>query len=132
MHATGVSTRNFDLVRSLGADHVVDYTKEDFTQGEERYDAILDNVGNRSLSEYRRVLKPEGIYVLIGGGGVNDQGFLGPLWSSVRMFVMSPFVGQTIGMARIAGPATSPARRGTPRTTAPRRRSPGSPDGSTR
>src|ERR1700748_479285 len=61
---TGVcSTRNLDMVRSLGADHVIDYTKEDFTKGDQRYDVILDNVANHSLSEFRRVLKPNGIYV---------------------------------------------------------------------
>ena len=74
---TGVcSTRNLEMVRSLGADHVIDYTKEDFTKGDQYYDVILDNVGNHSLSEYRRLLTPNGIYVLIGGGGANEQGFL--------------------------------------------------------
>jgi len=96
---TGVcSSRNLDLVRSLGAAHVVDYTKEDFTKSEERYDAILDNVGNRALSECRRVLKPKGIYVLIGGGGPNEQGFIGPFLSLARMFVTSPFVSQQLRM----------------------------------
>ena len=66
---TGVcSTRNVDLVRSLGADHVIDYTKEDFAKGEQRYDVILDNVPNHSLAECRRVLTPNGKYVMIGGG----------------------------------------------------------------
>src|SRR5205823_7823969 len=60
---TGVcSTRNVELVQSLGADHVIDYTKEDFTKGGQVYDVILDNVGNHSLSEYRRLLTPNGIY----------------------------------------------------------------------
>src|SRR5207248_8873386 len=76
---TGVcSTRNVDMVRSLGADHVIDYTKEDFTKGAEHYDAILDNVPNHSLSECRRVLTPEGKYVMIGGGGPNDNRWIGP------------------------------------------------------
>src|SRR5213078_3792010 len=67
---TGVcSTRNLEMVRSLGADHVIDYTKEDFTKSAERYDVILDNVPYHSLSECRRVLTPEGKYVMIGGGG---------------------------------------------------------------
>src|SRR2546425_3420756 len=66
---TGVcSARNADLVRSLGADHVIDYTKEDFTKSDQRYDVILDNVANRSLSECRHVLTPNGRFVLIGGG----------------------------------------------------------------
>jgi NADPH:quinone reductase-like Zn-dependent oxidoreductase len=58
---TGVcSTRNVEMLRSLGADHVVDYTKEDFTRGERRYDLILDNVGNRAFSDLRRALTPQG------------------------------------------------------------------------
>ena len=58
---TGVcSTRNVDMVRSIGADHVVDYTQEDFTQSGQHYDLILDNVGNHSLSDYRRALTPQG------------------------------------------------------------------------
>src|SRR6184192_316698 len=77
---TGVcSTRNVDLVRSLGADHVIDYTKEDFTKSGQRYDVILDNVGNRTLSECKSVLTPKGKYVLIGGGGASEQGLLGGL-----------------------------------------------------
>jgi NADPH:quinone reductase-like Zn-dependent oxidoreductase len=60
-HVTGVcSTKNVEMVRSLGADHVIDYTHDDFTQGTERYDVLLDNVGNRSLSDMKRVLAPEG------------------------------------------------------------------------
>src|SRR5438309_11629482 len=67
---TGVcSTHNVDLVKSLGADHVIDYTKEDFTKGDERYDVIYDLVNNRSFAERRRVLKPGGICVLAGVGG---------------------------------------------------------------
>jgi NADPH:quinone reductase-like Zn-dependent oxidoreductase len=58
---TGVcSTRNVDMVRSIGADHVIDYTQEDFTQGGQRYDLILDNVANHSLSDCRRALTPRG------------------------------------------------------------------------
>jgi len=67
---TGVcSTRNLDLVRSIGADHVIDYTKEDFTKGDQRYDLIYDLVNNRSFAERRRILKPGGICVLAGIGG---------------------------------------------------------------
>src|SRR5215472_6601167 len=70
---TGVcSTRNLDLVKSLGADHVIDYTKEDFTKGDQKYDVIIDNVVNHSLSECRRMLTPNGIYVMIGGGGASE------------------------------------------------------------
>src|SRR6478736_1936227 len=96
---TGVcSTRNVDLVRSLGADHVIDYTKEDFAKGTERYDVILDNVPNHSLSECRGVLTPDGKYVLIGGGGASDQGFLGGLGKALWAMVFSKFVAQQMGM----------------------------------
>src|SRR5947208_5870474 len=73
---TGVcSTRNLDLVRSIGADHVIDYTKEDFTKGDQRYDVIYDLVNNHSFAERRRVLKPGGICVLagIGGSGIHEE-----------------------------------------------------------
>jgi NADPH:quinone reductase-like Zn-dependent oxidoreductase len=78
---TGVcSTRNMDMVRSIGADHVIDYGREDFTQGAQRYDLILDTVGNHSLLEYRRVLRPQGIFVMIGEDPHSGQwiGFLVP------------------------------------------------------
>ncbi len=73
---TGVcSTRNLDMVRSIGADHVIDYTKEDFTKGDERYDVIFDLVSNRSFAERRRILEPGGICVLagIGGSGMHEE-----------------------------------------------------------
>src|SRR5712692_9147716 len=96
---TGVcSTRNVELVQSLGADHVIDYTKEDFTKGDQHYDVILDNVANHSLSECRRVLTPNGIYVLIGGGGVNEQGLVGPLGKALNAALYSRFVKQKMGM----------------------------------
>jgi NADPH:quinone reductase-like Zn-dependent oxidoreductase len=97
---TGVcSTRNLDMVRSLGADHVIDYTKEDFTEGEERYDVIIDNVANHSLSECRRVLNHNGRYVLIGGGGVSESRWLGPgLTHALKALVLAPFVSQKMGM----------------------------------
>src|SRR5262249_14426182 len=67
---TGVcSTRNVDLVKSISADHVIDYTKEDFTKTDQRYDMIYDLVGNHSFSERRGILKPSGICVLAGMGG---------------------------------------------------------------
>src|SRR5436190_6080921 len=72
---TGVcSTRNLDMVRSIGADHVIDYTKEDFTKTDQRYDLIFDLVGNHSFSERRRILNPNGICVMagIGGAGWHD------------------------------------------------------------
>src|SRR6266498_369701 len=97
---TGVcGTHNVDLVKSLGADHVIDYTKEDFTKGDQRYDVILDNVANHSLSECRRVLNPDGKYVLIGGGGVNESRWLGPgLTHALKAMFLSKFVSQKMGM----------------------------------
>src|SRR5437762_3803848 len=96
---TGVcSTRNVDLVRSLGADHVIDYTKEDFAKGTERYDVILDNVPNHSLSECRRILNPNGKYVMIGGGGPNDSRWIGPFGRVINTMILSPFVSQKMGM----------------------------------
>jgi NADPH:quinone reductase-like Zn-dependent oxidoreductase len=96
---TGVcSTRNVHMVRSLGADQVIDYTREDFTKDAQRYDVILDNVGNHSLSECRHVLNPEGKYILIGGGGPDDGRWIGPLASPVKAFFLSRFVSQEMGM----------------------------------
>jgi NADPH:quinone reductase-like Zn-dependent oxidoreductase len=96
---TGVcSTRNLDMVRSIGADHVIDYTKEDFTRSGQNYDVIIDNVGNHSMLECRRVLNPKGKYVLIGGGGVNDSPWIGPLASVIKGLVLAPFVSQDMGM----------------------------------
>ena len=96
---TGVcSGRNVEMVRSLGADHVIDYTKEDFTKRAERYDLILDNVGNQPLSGFRRVLTPKGKYVAIGGGGVNDSRWTGPLVGVIKMLVLKPFVTQEMSM----------------------------------
>ena len=95
---TGVcSGRNVELVRSLGTDHVIDYTKEDFTKGVQRYDLIIDNVGNRSALECARVLNPNGKLVMIGGGGPEDQGFIGPLINPLKMLVLKPFIRQEVG-----------------------------------
>jgi NADPH:quinone reductase-like Zn-dependent oxidoreductase len=96
---TGVcSTRNVDLVRSIGADHVVDYTKEDFTKSGQRYDVILDNVGTQPLSGFRRVLRPNGICVMIGGGGPNDGKWVGPTARPLKAKLMSPFISQKMSM----------------------------------
>ena len=82
------------MVRSLGADRVVDYTREDFAEGGERYDIILDNVGNRSLSDLRRVLQPNGALVIVGGPKGN---WLGPLAGVIKASVVEPFVDQRLG-----------------------------------
>ena len=93
---TGVcSTRNVDLVRSIGADHVIDYTKEDFTNGTEHYDLIFDLVCNHSFAERRRVLTPQGICVMagIGGAGWHD-GILGKIVGELYAIARSRFIGQ--------------------------------------
>jgi NADPH:quinone reductase-like Zn-dependent oxidoreductase len=88
-NVTGVcSTRNVEMVRSIGADQVVDYTKDDYTKGGERYDVIIDNVGNHSLLDNRRVLNPKGKYVLIGGGGPNDGNWIGPMAGPVKAILL--------------------------------------------
>jgi NADPH:quinone reductase-like Zn-dependent oxidoreductase len=88
------STRNVDLVRSIGADHVIDYTKEDFTKSSERYDLILDMVGNHGLLACRNALKPDGRYVMIGG----PKGkWLAPMDTVLRAFLLKPFVKQEMG-----------------------------------
>jgi NADPH:quinone reductase-like Zn-dependent oxidoreductase len=95
-HVTGVqSTSALDLVRSLGADRVIDYTKEDFTTGEERYDVIIDNVCNRPLADVLRVLKRNGTLVP-NGGGSPDKGI--SILGLVRMLALRPFISQTIRM----------------------------------
>jgi NADPH:quinone reductase-like Zn-dependent oxidoreductase len=101
---TGVcSGRNVDLVRSIGADHVIDYTKEDFTKSNERYDVILDNVGTQPLSGFRRVLKPKGICVMIGGGGPNEGNWIGPVSRPIKAKLMSPFIDQKMSMMMAQG-----------------------------
>ncbi len=89
---TGVcSTRNVEMVRSIGADHVFDYKKENYTESGKQYDLIIDNVGNHSLLANRRVLSPEGVLVIVGGAGGN---WLGPLIRPIKALLLSPFVGQ--------------------------------------
>jgi NADPH:quinone reductase-like Zn-dependent oxidoreductase len=87
---TGVcSTNNVELVRSIGADHVIDYTREDFTKGTERYDVILDNVGNHSMAATRRALTPLGTLISNGGGHAD-----GKLGRTLRTLLVSMFVRQ--------------------------------------
>jgi NADPH:quinone reductase-like Zn-dependent oxidoreductase len=96
---TGVSsTRNVALVRALGAQDAIDYKRDDYTMGAPRFDVILDNVGNRTLAENRRVLVPDGRYVLIGGGGPDDGHWIGPMLKPLGAWVTSWFVDQHLGM----------------------------------
>ena len=83
------STRNVDLVRSIGADHVIDYTRADFTKGAERYDLILDNVGHHSMAQTRRALAPTGTLISNGGGHVG-----GKLARTIRTMLVSLVVRQ--------------------------------------
>jgi NADPH:quinone reductase-like Zn-dependent oxidoreductase len=96
-NVTGVcSTGNVDLVRSIGADRVVDYAQQDFTKGAERYDLILDCVGNHSFSECRRVLNPSGVFV--GVGAPADVALLGLLAGLIGALVLSRFVSQKLAV----------------------------------
>jgi NADPH:quinone reductase-like Zn-dependent oxidoreductase len=95
-HVTGVcSTTKVDLVRSLGAEHVIDYTREDFADGQQRYEVILDIGGNASLSRLRRALTPKGTLVI--AGGETDGRWLGGTDRQLRALVLSRFVGQKLG-----------------------------------
>src|SRR5437016_10848284 len=93
---TGVcSTHNVDLVKSIGADHVIDYTKEDFTKADQRYDLIYDLVGNHSFSERRRILNQNGICVMAGVGGAGwHDGIAMRLAGELNAYVRSRFVSQ--------------------------------------
>jgi NADPH:quinone reductase-like Zn-dependent oxidoreductase len=95
-HVTGVcSTTKVEMVRSIGADHVIDYTREDFAEGDQRYDVILDIGGNSSLSRLRRALASQGILVIVGGEGGGR--WLGGTDRQLRAMMLSPFVGQKLG-----------------------------------
>jgi NADPH:quinone reductase-like Zn-dependent oxidoreductase len=95
-HITGVcSTKKVEMVRSIGADRVIDYTKEDFAKSEHRYDLILDIGGNSSLARLRHALNPKGTLVITGGE--TDGRWLGGTDRQVRAMLLSPFVGQKLG-----------------------------------
>jgi NADPH:quinone reductase-like Zn-dependent oxidoreductase len=92
---TGVcSTRNVDMVRSIGADHVIDYTQEDFTKSGQRHDLFFDCFASHSLSACRRVLNPKGIY--IGVGGPQSRWMIGLLVRPLKALVLSPFLSQKL------------------------------------
>jgi NADPH:quinone reductase-like Zn-dependent oxidoreductase len=98
---TGVcSTTKTDLVRSIGADHAIDYTREDFTAGRERYDLILDLAGNRRVSHLRRVLTPLGRVVLVGGEGGGQ--WAGGVGESLMWLALSTFVRQKVRLLMAA------------------------------
>jgi NADPH:quinone reductase-like Zn-dependent oxidoreductase len=89
------STAKVDMVRSLGADHVIDYSRDDFADGKQRYDVILDIGGNPSLARLRRALAPNGTLVI--AGGETSGRWLGGSDRQVRALVLSPFVAQKLG-----------------------------------
>ena len=93
---TGVcSTRNLDMVRAIGADHVIDYKVDDYTKGDERYDVIVDMVGNRSLTANRQVMAPNGVLVIVGGAKGN---WIAPFLGPIKALFLSPFIDQEISM----------------------------------
>jgi NADPH:quinone reductase-like Zn-dependent oxidoreductase len=95
-HVTGVcSTKKVEMVRSIGADHVIDYKREDFAEGDQRYDVILDIGGNSTLARLRRALASQGILVIVGGEGGGR--WLGGTDRQLRAMMLSPFVGQKLG-----------------------------------
>jgi NADPH:quinone reductase-like Zn-dependent oxidoreductase len=95
-HVTGVcSTTKVEMVRSIGADHVIDYTQVDFAEVEQLYDLILDIGGNSSLSRLRHALTPRGNLVITGGEGGGR--WLGGTDRQLRALMLSPFVGQKLG-----------------------------------
>ena len=101
---TGVcSTRNLDLVASLGAAEVVDYTRGDFTRAGDTHDVVLDLVGNRTLRDLRRVVAPGGTLVLSGGGNPGEGGFLGP----VGLMARATLLGRLLGL-RVTVPSAKP------------------------
>ena len=92
---TGVcSTPNVEMVGSIGADHVIDYTRADYASSGQRYDLLIDIAGNRTLAECRRVLEPAG--VLVGVGGPDKGRWIGPVARAVKMLLLSPLVSQRL------------------------------------
>ncbi|MFI9766424.1 NAD(P)-dependent alcohol dehydrogenase [Streptomyces sp. NPDC052415] len=90
------SARNADMARSLGADHVIDYAREDFTRANRRYDVVLDLVGNHSLRAFRRALTPTGTLVLSGGGVYEGGSVLGPMGLFLKRRLAAPFTRQRL------------------------------------
>jgi len=92
------STKNVEMVRSIGADHVIDYTKEDFTQGEQRFDLVLDAIGNHPLLSYRHVLKPQGTLVIVGG--LKQNRWIAPFLRPLKARLISPFMRPSLMLIR--------------------------------
>jgi NADPH:quinone reductase-like Zn-dependent oxidoreductase len=95
------SGRNAELVRGLGADHVIDYTREDFTLGAARFDVVFDVVGNRAFGAIARVMTPGGILVMSGAGGPDDGRWIGPFAGSIAAMAMAPLSGLSAEMLMV-------------------------------
>jgi len=103
---TGVcSTKNVDMVRSIGADHMIDYTQENFTERGQHHDLFFDLVGNHSLAAHGRVLKSNGISILAGVLGAPEGKWIGPMAPLLKTLMLSPFTGQkrVVVLAKIRG-----------------------------
>jgi NADPH:quinone reductase-like Zn-dependent oxidoreductase len=106
MRVTAVcSTRNVELVRSIGADHLIDYTREDFARTGRRYDVVFDLVGNRSVADYRRVLTPTGTLLLSGGGVSRGGSLIGPMGLIIRGMLVARFVRRQRLLVLVANPS---------------------------
>jgi NADPH:quinone reductase-like Zn-dependent oxidoreductase len=94
---TGVcSTRNLEMVRSIGADHVIDYKQQDYTEMGQQYDLIIDMVGNHSILDNRKALTADGNFVMVGGGGKGN--WVGPMMRPIKALIVSPFIDQNFQM----------------------------------
>jgi NADPH:quinone reductase-like Zn-dependent oxidoreductase len=105
------SERNAELVRSIGADHVIDYRRQDFTRGDQLYDVVFDLVGNHPMGALRRTLTPTGLLVLSGGGVFTGGSVLGPMWLILQGKLMERFTSRVAVLAEKPSTASLAALR---------------------